>query len=150
LYPIDYGDVQPSRVYYDELDAMGMLYHGRYAALLDRALLAYWSVRGYGTDLIHSTPDTFTVVRELTMTYHEPIRQHGNVTVHFWLNHVGRTSAEFGFRFLSTDGTTMHAEGRRTVIVLDPTSLRPTPWTEAGRAELIKRLRPAHDERDEA
>ena len=36
---------------------------------------------------------------------------------------------------LMRHGTTVHAEGRRTIVRLDPESMRPTPWTPAARDE---------------
>jgi acyl-CoA thioester hydrolase len=35
---------------------------------------------------------------------------------------------------VSADGKTVHAEGRRVNIKLDPATLRPAPWTSEGRA----------------
>ena len=59
---------------------------------------------------------------------------YGDVDVHFWLDRMGTSSAEYGFRVLSTDGATVFAEGRRVNIRVDPATMRPTPWTAPGRA----------------
>ncbi|MEV4757571.1 hotdog domain-containing protein [Micromonospora sp. NPDC049559] len=141
--PVEYGHVESAQVNWDELDAFGMLHHSRYATLLERALAAYWIRRGYAVDSVEEAPDSFHVVRELLVTYHLPIRRAGERLVHFWLNSVGRTSAEYGFRILSADGATVHAEGRRVIVRLDPATLRPAPWTDGIRPELEKLLGPA-------
>ncbi|GAA5189623.1 hotdog domain-containing protein [Rugosimonospora acidiphila] len=140
---IDYGHVQPAQVYFDDLDAMGLLHHARYAMILDRALTAYWAGRGYVIGGGNMSPDSFNVVRELTIEYRAPIVAHGEVLVHLWLNHLGTTSAEYGFRILSADGGVVHAEGRRGVVKIDPSTLRPTPWTDQVRADVAELLRPA-------
>ena len=51
--------------------------------------------------------------------------------VHFWISRAGRTSVTYSFRVLSTDREVVHAEGSRTLVNLDPLTLRPTPLTEA-------------------
>lgn len=43
-----------------------------------------------------------------------------------WLDHLGNTSAVYGFRVLSEDETVTYAEGRRVQVRLDPGTLRPT------------------------
>jgi acyl-CoA thioester hydrolase len=63
------------------------------------------------------------------------------VWVHFWLERFGETSGVYGFRFLSPDDRTVYAEGRRTIIRLDPATMRPTAWTESARAVAATLLR---------
>jgi acyl-CoA thioester hydrolase len=66
------------------------------------------------------------------------------VLVHFWIDRVGRTSAEFGFRVLSPQDGTQYAHGRRVVVLIDVDTRLPKPWSDAGRAELEASLvRPA-------
>lgn len=130
----DYGHVEPVTIYFDDLDAMGLVHNGRYPVLLERAISAYWSARGFAfTDGQLTSPDVFHAVREFTISYLAPIRGTGDFGVHFWIEHLGRTSATYGFRFLSTDGGTVYAEGQRAIVRLDPATLRPAPWTDAGR-----------------
>jgi acyl-CoA thioester hydrolase len=133
--PIGVGHVQPVVVHFDDLDAMGIVHNARYAVLLERAIAAYWAAHGHSfAGGRPTTPDVVHAVREFAITYRVPIRGTGEVAVHFWLDSFGRTSAEYGFRFLSADHTVVHAEGRRAIVRLDPATLRPTPWTDAGRA----------------
>jgi acyl-CoA thioester hydrolase len=129
---VDYGSVETVRVYFDDLDAMGVLHNGRYAVLFERALALYWERAGWGFD--PSSPhfaDVFFVVREFSITYHLPIAAVGDVQVHLWLEDLGTTSGVYGFRILSPDGSIVHAEGRRVQVKLDPATLRPSPIPEA-------------------
>lgn len=43
---IEYGILLPVEVYYDDLDALGMLHHARYAMLFDRATVGHCGSRG--------------------------------------------------------------------------------------------------------
>jgi acyl-CoA thioester hydrolase len=138
-----FGHIAPVEVYFDDLDPMGMLHNGRYAVLLEHAITPYWAARGHSYNGGRpSSPDVFHAVREFTITYRLPILGTGPIGVHFWLAHFGRTSAEYGFRFLSADGSTVHAEGRRSIVRLDPATLRPAAWTDAARAVALPLLRP--------
>ncbi len=69
--------------------------------------------------------DAMGVVREFAITCHMPITRVGPVHVQLWLDHLGDTSAVYGFRVLSEDETVTHAEGRRVQVRLDPGTLRP-------------------------
>ncbi|SNY67542.1 acyl-CoA thioesterase [Paractinoplanes atraurantiacus] len=138
-----YGGVVRLPVHFDDLDAMGVLHNSRYAVLVERALLIWWQERGvfFSKDR-PPTPDTFNVVREYAITYHRPVAGAGEVVVRFWLDRLGTTSAEYGFEITSSDGGTVHAEGRRVNVGLDARTMRPAPWTDHARevaAELLKR-----------
>ena len=120
------GVIEPVMVHFDDLDAMGVVHNGRYVLLLERALAAYWARAGWAFDpgAAHFK-DVFFVVREFAITYHMPITRVGPVHVQLWLDHLGNTSAVYGFRMLSEDETVTHAEGRRVQVRLDPATLRP-------------------------
>ena len=113
----------------------GIVHNARYAVLrragAHRVLGQRAATRSTGGG--RPPPDVFHAVREFAITYRTPIRGTGEVAVHFWLDQFGETSAVYGFRVLSPDGATVHAEGRRAIVRLDPTTLRPTPWTAAAR-----------------
>lgn len=120
--------VEKCQVYFDDLDAFGMFYHGRYLALIDRAFFACVSRLGF-------TPgheDLHQVVRETQLVFIEPIRQIGDVDVIFWASRVGRSSALFDFVVKSAAGE--HVRGSRSVIKFDPATGRSKPWGEKIRA----------------
>jgi len=128
---VDYGHIETVPVYFDDFDPMGVVHNSRYALLLERALTNYWGARGHAFEAGRPpTSDAFNVVREFSITYHTPIRDTGNVSVHFWLEQLGSSSGVYAFRVLSPDGGTVYAEGRRVVIKLDMATLRPSPWSE--------------------
>jgi acyl-CoA thioester hydrolase len=132
---VAYGDVVRMPVHFDDLDAMGILHNARYGVLMERALVHWWTERGvYFSNGRLTTPDAFNAVREYAITFHQPVRGTGEISVHFWLESMGTTSADYRFRVTSTDGSTVFAEGRRVNVRLDPATMRPAPWTEQGRA----------------
>jgi acyl-CoA thioester hydrolase len=140
---VDYGHLEPVLVYFDDLDAMGVLHNARYALLLERAMVAFWTRHGHSFAAGRpTTPDAFNVVKEFSISYHAPIRTTGEFALHFWTERVGDSSGVYGFRVLSGDGSTVYAQGRRVVIKLDPVTLRPAAWTPESRAIAESLLRP--------
>ena len=132
---VDYGHVELVSVHYDDFDPMGVVHNARYALLLERAVIPYWERRGHAFAAGRpSTSDAFMAVREFTITYHTPILGTGEIAVHFWLEQLGSSSGVYGFRLQSVDGSTLHAEGQRVVIKLDPATMRPAPWSDDARA----------------
>ena len=120
------GVIEPVMVHFEDLDAMGIVHNARYVLLLERALAAYWTKAGWPFDpSSRRFTEVFFVVKEFAITYHVPITRVGPVNVQLWLDHLGDTSAVYGFRVLSQDGTVTHADGRRVQVRLDPATLRP-------------------------
>ncbi|MBB2940783.1 acyl-CoA thioester hydrolase [Actinoplanes lutulentus] len=131
-------------VHFDDLDAMGMLHNSRYAVLVERAISLWWAERGVSfAGGRPTTPDAFNVVREYGITFNRPVLGTGNVTVHFWLEKLGTSSATYRFRVTSTDGETVYAEGRRVNVRLDPATMRPSPWTDHARTLATTILQPS-------
>jgi acyl-CoA thioester hydrolase len=125
--PIDTstGILVRKRVYLDDLDGFGMLHHARYALLFDNAVQDFWLEAGWVAD-----PSTSVlVIRDLQLTYYQPVLGLQEVDVHLWVDRAGRTSVSYRFEVLSTDHTVRHADGSRVVVNLDPQTLRPAPLT---------------------
>lgn len=142
---VAYGDVVHMPVHFDDLDAMGVLHNSRYAVLVERAMTLWWSERGVSfTGGRPTTPDAFNVVREYAITFHRPVRGTGDVSVHFWLERLGSSSADYRFRVTSLDGAAVYAEGRRVNVRLDPVTMRPQPWTEHARGIASALVRTSH------
>ena len=132
---IEYGQVELVPVHFDDLDPMGMVHNSRYALLVERALAGFWRRHGHTYhERRPTTPDTFNVVKEFRISHRAPISGIGEVRVHFWLEHLGKSCAVYAYRLLSPDGASVYADGRRVVVKLDPVTLRPSPWTPEVRA----------------
>jgi acyl-CoA thioester hydrolase len=132
---VDGGVLEPVQVYFDDLDAMGLLHNSRYALLVERAIGAYWNRLGWSADPARSAfKDVFLAVREFKVTYNVPVAGAGELLVHFWIERLGRTSGVYGFRVVSGDRAVVHAEGYRVNVNLDPATLRPAPFSDELRA----------------
>ncbi|KAA1415444.1 acyl-CoA thioesterase [Nocardioides humilatus] len=115
------------RIYLDDLDGFGMLHHARYALLFDNAVIDFWADAGWVLD----PADSVLVIRELSLTYHQPVVGITDVDVRLWVERAGRTSVTYRFEVLSADHSVLHADGHRVVVNLDSETLRPAPFSEA-------------------
>lgn len=131
---IEYGHTEPVEVHFDDLDAMGVVHNGRYVVLLERALSAYWTRRGWPFD--PGSPrfaEIFFVVREFSIRFLQPIMGVGPVQIHFWIDRLGTSTVDYCFRVKSFDGAVVYAEGRRAQTKVDRQTLRPSPVSSAVR-----------------
>jgi len=141
---VEYGHTTLVPVHFDDLDALGVLHNARYAVFVERAMISWWAERGVSFAGGRPTsPDAFNVVREYAITFHAPVRGTGEIAVHFWVENLGTTSADYRFRVTSANNQIVYAEGRRVNIRLDPATMRPVPWTEEGRRLASELLRPS-------
>ncbi|GAA2913722.1 thioesterase [Actinoplanes cyaneus] len=141
---INYGDLQPVEIHFDDLDIFGVVHSSRYTMMLERGLSAYWARRGHDISLADSDSDAWQMVREVRTMFERPIRRIAPIYLHLWTEHRGRTSMTTGFRFISADGTEQYAHGRRIVIRFNPVTRRPSEWSARARADADALLRPAH------
>lgn len=132
------GVLVRKRIYLDDLDGFGMLHHARYALLLDSAVIDYWADAGWELD----PAEAVLVIRDLQLTYHQPVLGISDVDVHFWVERAGRTSVTYRFQVLSADHTVLHADGHRVVVNLDSETLRPAPFSDAAWAIATPLLAP--------
>ncbi|MFF0050837.1 acyl-CoA thioesterase [Streptomyces sp. NPDC005498] len=126
------GHTEVVDVFFDDLDAFGMVYHGRFAALLEHAITVMFARSGLSV----GHPDLTVVVRELQIVFERPVTKAGPVEVTLRVEQLGRTSAVFAFRFHSGEMT--YAHGRRVVVKIDPRTVAPEPWTDSTR-DLLRR-----------
>lgn len=125
------GFVHMARVHFDELDAMHMLHNARFFIHMERTASEFFRDLGRRWERnVADNPDQFSVVRAQRIDYRRPFLSTGELRVEMWVANLGRTSCTLGFEFASADGATVYARGERTVVKLDPTSLRPAPWTD--------------------
>jgi acyl-CoA thioester hydrolase len=116
-------------VYFDDLDPFHILHNARYVLLFERTLGAFWMDLGLGPFQDEGRPEQFHLVARNEIDYLTPVRGVGKVRVRVWVERIGRTSLTFAFRLLPHDEDIDHARGRRTIVHVEPSTLRPAPWT---------------------
>ncbi len=66
--------VFPARVYWEDTDAGGVVYHAQYLAFMERARTEWLRARGYGQELLRAEYDLVFVVRAMSIDFRKPAR----------------------------------------------------------------------------
>ncbi len=64
----------PTRVYWEDTDAGGVVYHAQYLAFLERARTEWLRARGYGQETLRMGHDLVFAVRAMRIDFRKPAR----------------------------------------------------------------------------
>ena len=64
----------PTRVYWEDTDAGGVVYHAQYLAFLERARTEWMRARGHGQDRLRTEHDLVFAVRAMQVDFRLPAR----------------------------------------------------------------------------
>ena len=94
----------PIRVYYEDTDAGGVVYHGQYLAFLERARTEMLRERGFHQQRLLEEQLGF-VVSKLTIDYHHPARLDDLLEVRSEITDIRRASLTFTQTLMHKNGT---------------------------------------------
>jgi acyl-CoA thioester hydrolase len=119
------------RVGFDETDAQGVVYYGRYLPYFDRARVEY--LRHLGL-LGRPEPRGEFVMRRSLCEYEAPARFDDLLEVFLRSAAIGRSSARFEFRVHHAEHGQLLAAAEQTIVLIDADTRRPIPIPEGYRA----------------
>lgn len=90
------------RVYYEDTDAGGVVYHGRYPGFFERGRTEFFRERGISVQQLHEAGTIFPVVR-LEIDFRHPARLDDRVRVDTELAEAGKTSFSMRQRLVRTE-----------------------------------------------
>lgn len=64
----------PIRVYWEDTDAGGVVYHASYVRFLERARTEWLRAQGVGQQALRDREDLVLVIRGMTLDFHKPAR----------------------------------------------------------------------------
>ncbi|HLS83432.1 MAG TPA: tol-pal system-associated acyl-CoA thioesterase [Arenimonas sp.] len=64
----------PIRVYWEDTDAGGVVYHASYVRFLERARTEWLRAMGHGQQALREREDLVLVIRDMTIEFHKPAR----------------------------------------------------------------------------
>jgi acyl-CoA thioester hydrolase len=113
-----------TRVGFDETDAQGIVYYGRYMPYFDRARVEY--LRELGV-LVREPYDPEFVMRSQHVEYHAPARFDDELEVFVRARRIGTTSLVWEFEAYNTSGDERLVSATQTVVSVDLAERRPVP-----------------------
>lgn len=123
----------PVRIYWEDTDAGGVVYHARYVAFLERARSEWMRANGHGQGALQSTGVVFAV-RAMTLDFLKPARLDDALDVTVELAECRRASLAFRQSVLRDGERLLTAKVR--IAALDAAGFRPTPIPAALHAQL--------------
>ena len=115
----------PTRVYWEDTDAGGVVYHAQYLAFLERARTEWMRAQGYGQELLRLNHDLVFAVRAMQIDFLRPARLDDALQVGVSLRECRRASAVFAQDVRRGDEALLTATVR--VAALDAAGFRPRP-----------------------
>lgn len=106
------------RVYYEDTDAGGVVYHGRYLGFLERGRTEFLRDMGHSIGSLHDDGIIFPVVR-VEIDYKSPARLDDLLTVETTIASVGRTSFVMEQRVLRSHDKQLVCAAKVTLVCVD-------------------------------
>lgn len=113
----------PTRVYWEDTDAGGVVYHAQYLAFLERARTEWMRAQGYGQQRLRIDHDLVFAVRAMTLDFVGPARLDDALAVSASLRQCRRASVVFAQAIHRGDAPLVIASVR--VAALDAGGFRP-------------------------
>ncbi|KRG64862.1 acyl-CoA thioesterase [Stenotrophomonas humi] len=82
----------PTRIYWEDTDAGGVVYHARYVAFMERARTEWMRALGYGQESMRSGGGQVFVVRAMTLDFLKPAKLDDVLTITVELAQCRRAS----------------------------------------------------------
>ncbi|MCF7221992.1 tol-pal system-associated acyl-CoA thioesterase [Marilutibacter chinensis] len=118
----------PIRVYWEDTDAGGVVYHAQYVAFLERARTEWMRAHGHGQERLRREHDLVFAVRAMVVDFLRPARLDDLLEVSAGLLQCRRASAVFGQEIRRGGERLLTAQVR--VAALEAGSFRPRPIPE--------------------
>ena len=121
--PVDPVFSWPTRVYWEDTDAGGVVYHAQYLAFLERARTEWRRARGKGQELLRAEHDLVFAVRAMRIDFRNPARLDDALRVTVALRECRRASLVLAQSVRRGDDLLLDAEVR--VAALSAATFRP-------------------------
>jgi acyl-CoA thioester hydrolase len=126
------------RVYYQDTDAGGVVYHGQYLDFMERARTELLNDAGIDIARIAEEERALFVVFRMSITYHRPARLNDVLSASAEVVKMGAASVVFEQRV--ERGAALLVEAEVTLALLDRDTMRPARLPQALAAQFAEKL----------
>lgn len=113
----------PVRVYYEDTDAGGMVYHASYVAFYERARTEMLRHHHFSQQVLLEQQVAF-VVRRMNLEYLAPARLDDMLEIQTHIISMRGTSLVFSQKIVNADGKALN-EAEVQIVCVDPTTMKP-------------------------
>lgn len=106
------------RIYYEDTDAGGVAYHGRYLGFFERGRTEFFRDRGFSVQQLHEEGCIFPVVR-MEIDFRYPARLDDLVRIESKIISAGNTSFTMQQQLFRSQDNKLLAEGIVTLVCVD-------------------------------
>ena len=117
----------PVRVYWEDTDAGGVVYHAQYLAFLERARSEWLRALGRGQDALRREHDLVFAVRAMQVDFRAPARLDDDLVATAVLRECRNASMVFAQEVRRGDQLVLSATVRIAVLAASPFRPRPLP-----------------------
>lgn len=130
--------VWPIRVYYEDTDSGGVVYHSNYLKFMERARTEWLRQLGFEQDRLRDEQGMIFAVRSMELDFLAPARFNDGLLVHTRLAEQRRASLLFEQSVLHAESRRPLCNGRVLVACLDTVQFRPRGLPETILKELSR------------
>jgi len=131
----------PMRVYYEDTDAGGVVYHANYLCFMERARTEWLRWLGFEQNQLRTEENWIFAVRRVLVNYLAPARLDDQLQVITQLTHLGRASLKLQQQVQHCDTNATLCTGEIQIACLSSPALRPCALPEALHTRLCSHLR---------
>jgi acyl-CoA thioester hydrolase len=128
--------IWPLRVYYEDTDHGGVVYHANFVKFMERARTEWLRARGFEQDRLSAEQGLIFAVRELQLKFHQPARFNDALEVSAEVVRCGRASINF-HQQVRRAGEVL-CEGTVRLASLDTTTFKPKMMNDVLLSQLVE------------
>lgn len=128
----------PVRVYWEDTDASGVVYHANYLRWLERARTEWLRAQGYYQDTLCKELGVAFTVASLDIRYLLPARMDDALAIEVEIEEKRRASLNFVQRVVRSEGGQLLAQAVVRVACVDAISFRPRAMPDFAAAAKLK------------
>lgn len=132
----------PIRVYWEDTDAGGVVYHAAYVCFLERARTEWLRNADVSQNELREREDVVFAVRGMELDFHAPARLDDLLTVELRVVELGRASAVFAQRIVRQVDGRLLLTAQVRIACLAATNFRPRGLPENVRSRFLEFLQP--------
>lgn len=123
----------PIRVYWEDTDAGGVVYHASYVRFLERARTEWLRAQGVGQQALRESEDLVLVIRDMTLDFHKPAKLDDQLLVSVVMTERRKASLLIEQEISRGGQALVRATVRVACLVASSFRPRPLPeWLAAG------------------